>query len=175
MRACTPHSTFLLSSSHRRLRQDYRSDHYPRHHLRITIISQQLGLFHFASSPSSPSSLPSSAPTDDTYHPLFICLSHFVSSTPTSSTLVALRTLCRLAESAVVPPSRSKRERERDRRWPRGQRLHQQQLRCRCHPRAFLCPHLCRPGILSLQATVRCKKKKANSVFSHLEFESLLP
>lgn len=38
-------STLLLSSSHHRLPQNFRSDRYPRHHLHITIISQQLGLF----------------------------------------------------------------------------------------------------------------------------------
>lgn len=127
--------------------------------------SQQLGLFHFPSSPSSPSSLPppslpSSSPADDTYHPLFICLSHFVTPALISSRLVTFRIFCRLAESGIFP-SRSERERERDRRRPRGQRLHQQQLRRRRHPRAFLRPHLCRPGILSLQAAVRCKTKKS--------------
>lgn len=80
MHARTPHS--CCHRLDRRLPQDYRSDRYPRHHLRIAIISQQLGLFHFPSSPSSPSSLPSSSPADDTYHPLLIRSSHFVSPTP---------------------------------------------------------------------------------------------
>lgn len=106
----TPRS--LLSSSHRRLQQDYSRDHYPRHHLRIAIISQQLGLFHFPSSPSSPSSLPSSSPADDMYHHLFMFEPLFISD----STLVTFQIFSSLAESGVFPPSRSKCEREHDRR-----------------------------------------------------------
>lgn len=57
--------------------------------------------------------------------------------------------------------SRSEREGKRNARWPRPQRLHQQQLRRCRYPRAFLRPDLRRPRLLSLQAAV-CSASKVS-------------